>query len=492
MEYAPVMAQTVIRAEVDRNARLVRSDTQLLGLQARAGGQSDGPLVIPQLARLAKLAMRMETPISRPVLAGDDDCDISMWVRVVPHPEGATIEMVDWEETERAARMAQATEVTARQPLTVDAIIAAEPRWEWSCDAQLRLTALVRTDEPAALDNWIGRSVSEFFRLSPDAQGFFPLFQALARQEGFEGQAAHIEGVAESVDIWATAVTDVAGRFSGYQGVAGNSSAAAPDEADGELVLTEMIDEGPSGDPVEPPQTAIDHDHSDLMGFGPQVGDFSRRIDGALRRPLGRIIANAETISGKLEGPIRQDYANYAKDIAEAGRHLMGLIDDLADLQAIERPDFQPAKEDVDLADIGRRTGGLLAMKARDRSIRIDAPDLDESVMAVGEFRRILQILINLVGNAIRYSPEGSMIWIRAESENGHAMVTVADQGKGLSIEDQGKIFEKFERLGRDDSGGSGLGLYIARRLARAMHGDIVIDSAPGQGARFSLILPSK
>lgn len=497
MEYAPVMAQTVIRAEVDRNARLVRSDTQLLGLQARAGGQSDGPLVIPQLARLAKLAMRMETPISRPVLAGDDDCDISMWVRVVPHPEGATIEMVDWEETERAARMTQATEVPARAPLTVDSIIAAEPRWEWSCDAQLRLTALVRTDQPAALDSWIGRSVSEFFRLSPNENGDFPLLQALARQEGFEGQPAQINGepekVPEKVDVWATALSDNDGRFAGYQGVAGNSSAAQLGSSDGELVLTEIIDETQTVDTASSKSSdAIEQDHSDLMGFGPQVGDFSRRIDGALRRPLGRIIANAETISSKLEGPIRQDYANYAKDIAEAGRHLMGLIDDLADLQAIERPDFQPAKEDVDLADIGRRTGGLLAMKARDRTIRIDAPDLDESVMAVGEFRRILQILINLVGNAIRYSPEGSMIWIRAESENGHAVVTVADQGKGLSLEDQGKIFEKFERLGRDDSGGSGLGLYIARRLARAMHGDIVIDSAPGQGARFSLILPSK
>ena len=489
-----MMAQTVIRAEVDRNARLMRSDSQLLGLQARAGGQSDGPLVIPQLVRLAKLAMRMETPISRPVLAGDDDCDVSMWVRVVPHLQGATLEMVDWQETERAARMPGAAEPSERTPLTMHSIIAEKSRWEWSCDAQLRLTGLVRKDQPVDLDKWIGRSVSEFFRLLPNPQGFFPLLQALARQEGFDGQPVEIFETKEKVELWATALTDSAGRFFGYQGIAGNGSAAQFDASEGELILTEIVEETQGSDIISPivSDERSDENHSDLLGFGSQVGDFSRRIDGALRRPLGRIIANAETISGKLEGPIRQDYANYAKDIAEAGRHLMGLIDDLADLQAIERPDFQPAKEDVDLADIGRRTAGLLAMKARDRSIRIDAPDLDECVMAEGEFRRILQILINLVGNAIRYSPEGSMIWIRAESEGGHAVVTIADQGKGLSSEDQEKVFEKFERLGRDDSGGSGLGLYIARRLARAMHGDIVIDSAPGQGARFSLILPAK
>lgn len=497
-----MMAQTVIRAEVDRNARLVRSDTQLLGLQARAGGQADGPLVIPQLARLAKLAMRMETPISRPVLAGDDDCDISMWVRVVPHPEGATIEMVDWEETERAARFTPAVETSPRTPLSLNAVLVEEPRWEWRCDAQLRLTALTRVDQSDNLDKWIGRSLTEMFRLLPDANGLFPVLQALARQDGFAGQSVELVEGGEKADMWASALTDKTGHFVGYQGIAGDSSGVkqqaglavehdiAIQDDDGELVLTEIVESAEKARPL--PIGANDQDHSDLMGFGPQVGDFSRRIDGALRRPLGRIIANAETISGKLEGPIRQDYANYAKDIAEAGRHLMGLIDDLADLQAIERPDFQPAKEDVDLADIGRRTAGLLAMKARDRSIRIDAPNMDETVMAVGEFRRVLQILINLVGNAIRYSPEGSMIWIRAESENGHAMVTIADQGKGISEDDQAKVFDKFERLGRDDSGGSGLGLYIARRLARAMHGDILIDSALGQGARFSLILPAK
>ena len=68
--------------------------------------------------------------------------------------------------------------------------------------------------------------------------------------------------------------------------------------------------------------------------------------------------------------------------------------------------------------------------------------------------------------------------------------LVVADQGKGIAPEDCQRVFEKFERLGRDDAAGSGLGLYISRRLARAMRGDLVVDSAPGQGARFILTLP--
>ena len=75
------------------------------------------------------------------------------------------------------------------------------------------------------------------------------------------------------------------------------------------------------------------------------------------------------------------------------------------------------------------------------------------------------------------------------EEEDGRVRIVVADQGKGIDAEEHERIFEKFERLDHDEPGGSGLGLYIARRLARAMGGDIVVDSAPGQGARFTLIL---
>ena len=92
--------------------------------------------------------------------------------------------------------------------------------------------------------------------------------------------------------------------------------------------------------------------------------------------------------------------------------------------------------------------------------------------------------------SAIRYSPEGAQVWIRTEREDDLACVIVADQGKGIAPEDQARIFDKFERIDPTEAGGTGLGLYIARRLARAMGGDIAVDSAPGQGARFTLTLP--
>ena len=217
---------------------------------------------------------------------------------------------------------------------------------------------------------------------------------------------------------------------------------------------------------------------------------FSGPLGSTLRQPIGRIIANAETIGQRLQGPLRAEYASYAQDIAQAGRHLLELVEDMSDLEIVESNDFTAASDRIDLADLARRAAGLLAVKASDHNIRIDAPADDETMPAIGEFRRVLQILLNLLTNAIRYSPDGSMIWLRLERESNRAQIVVADQGNGLSAEEQPRVFEKFERLGRSGDGGSGLGLYISRKLARAMDGDLKIESAPGQGARFILELP--
>jgi signal transduction histidine kinase len=176
-------------------------------------------------------------------------------------------------------------------------------------------------------------------------------------------------------------------------------------------------------------------------------------------------------LQAQSEGPLRSEYAAYATDIAAAGRHLLSLVDDLVDLQAIERPDFRPAREELDLADVARRAAGLLSVRAASGNVRIDRPEETDSMPATGEFRRTLQILVNLIGNAVRYSPPGGMVWVRTEREGDLAAIVVADQGKGIAPEDQARIFDKFERVDPTEPGGTGLGLYIARRLARAMGG---------------------
>ena len=224
----------------------------------------------------------------------------------------------------------------------------------------------------------------------------------------------------------------------------------------------------------------------------PLTESFTNGLDRALRTPLARIVANADSIAAQGDGPVAAAYADYASDIAHAGRHLMGLVDNLVELQAIEQPDFKLASMPIDLADVTRRAAGLLAVRAEAAGVAIRRPGPSEGMGATGDFGRSLQILINLIGNALRYSPRGGEVVVTVEREDGWALTRVSDRGKGIEPEDQARIFEKFERVDPSEPGGNGLGLYIARRLARAMGGDLSVESIPGEGATFTFRLRAR
>ncbi len=282
-----------------------------------------------------------------------------------------------------------------------------------------------------------------------------PLLEAFADRQDFDEQRATLSN-GRAVRLAGVAVRDAANSLLGYVGGVFETAADAA-----------------AGDP-----TAQEC--------------FNQRLEAALRAPLSRIVAEADAMNSELDGPLASHYVEYAADIASAGRHLLGLVDDLADLNAIERPDFKVEADEIDLADVARRAGGLLSVRASDSGVTIDRPAPEISVPAIGEFRRTLQILVNLVGNAVRYSPHGTTVTIETERRGDRALVRVADRGKGIAPEDQSRIFAKFERIDPTEPGGSGLGLYIARRLARVMGGELSVESAPGQGARFTLELPAR
>lgn len=452
---------SILRATVAADGTLLSADASLAALQVEAGGAIGGALAVPQLAAIVRLAARLEIVVSRPIVAATGTRDIDMWVRAKPLDGVIEISVIDWRER---ASMAAAVAENARD---VDLTVTGEG-WGWQIDTHLRFAMVVDGDGPEDMPPVpapaVGSRFSAYFRLVPDDEGELPILQAFTQRSMFSGQRAALSQD-DSVKIMLSGfpLFDMAGRLLGYRGKAVKADGAINAEVDSNA-----------------PQP-FDVSHGLIFG---------RRLDRSLRQPLGRIIANADTISAQLDGPLRPDYAGYATDIAAAGRHLLALVDDLADLQAIDRPDFTVAVEEVDLADVSRRAAGLLGVKAIDRKISIDAPAENESLLALGEFRRVLQILVNLIGNAVRYSPEGSHVWVRVEREGEKAQVIVADQGPGIAADAQDRIFEKFERLGREEAGGSGLGLYISRQLARAMGGDISVASTPGQGARFILMLP--
>ncbi|MFM6853245.1 MAG: sensor histidine kinase [Sphingopyxis sp.] len=392
---AVLSAIVAVRARISADGRLLSADPALLHLQEAAGGALGGALMLPSIARLAHLAERLHAPIERPVLMADERYEVRAHGRFLPDAEGVRVELVDWVEDDRPAIAASEAFAPLPKRIIPPGII------RWACDVRLRLVmvdadgAWALTDQP-----WLGRSLSELFHLMPDNDGGFTLLSGLAEQGGFHRQRARLAlGPAEGTILTIQAKPMVDGDdFTGFVGEA-----------------------HPVGFGQLPPEVAA---HSSMMAEPTNMlgnvdtRSFALRIDGAMRRPLGRIIANAETIAGQLQGPIRNEYARYASDIALAGRHLLDLVDDLADLQAVERENFTIASERVDLADVARRASGLLAMKAQERAIRIDPPAHDETAVATGEFRRVLQILINLIGNAIRYGPDEGMVWLRVDNDD--------------------------------------------------------------------------
>ena len=441
------------RAQTDAQDRLITADEPLASFHLRAGGDLPGVIVTPALLEMVRKARVYGLRMARVIRAQDDSEQVTAWVEVEPEGEGAAITIADW----------QAEPLAAPSTSTREADRLALLRHIAGLSARLGPSQELLTVECAATDlaglaermrGGIGEAWSRFVASSA-ANHHKPLHWRL-----LDGAAVEIEGSSRE---WSVHLIPLGKPQPGSDGF--------------ELYIVPR-----QATPEQAPKVARSPD---------RVSGIGRDIAPVLRQPVSRIIANAETIRTQLAGPLAEEYSNYAADIAAAGEHLLALIDDLTTLELVEDEEFETAPDKIDLADVARRAVGILGVRAKERGITLDAPKDGESVPAVGEFRRVLQVLLNLVGNAIRYSPEGAQVWIRTEVVGDRAQITVADQGEGLDENQQARVFAKFERLGRSGDGGSGLGLYISRRLAEAMDGTLSVESAKGQGARFTLDLPT-
>ncbi len=446
----------VLNGYVDAEGRLINADPRLFALHIAAGGSEGSALAIPQLASIARIARSLAIPISRPVILANGDAVVEVLARAKLMNGIVHLVLSDVDAVEPLV-----PSVALDDPARAEDFAKLEGEGRFETDANLQITS-VSSGFGAALGvplaDPLNKALGSIFVPHAGPTGEMPILTALVQRTGFSGQWAVVASDPNcSVILSAESICESDGQFRGYRG---------------KVRLATLADKETE---------ARDTD----------ISNVAQRLDSALRTPIGRIIGNADAINAADEGELHPQYQDYAADIASAGRHLLGLVDDLVDLQAIERSDFHVDADSIDLADIARKAANLLSVRASDRKVKIDRPDSDETLPARGEFRRVLQILVNLIGNAVRYSPENAMVWMRTEQDGDLAVVIVADQGKGIAVEDQARIFEKFERVDTSEAGGSGLGLYIARRLARAMGGDITVDSAPGLGARFALILPA-
>jgi signal transduction histidine kinase len=435
-----------INASVSSQGEILSADPPIWRLHNLAGGSDSSPIAVPALAALAAAAARTKMRIEKPVRAADDENDIELWVTATPQHDRVDLVITGWREVINPIDHNDRNE-------TVD--LGNGVGTEILIDPEQRLVRL-----PAAFSpEFVGQHFGTLFVVESEADGSIPLIDALLERRAVTQVPIGVVGFDARYLLSLTPHSAPDGRYLGHVG---------------EVTAVTDAASNPTRQPLR----------SDLP--------MSRQLASVLKQPLDRIVANAETIGSRIHGPLRDNYAEYAHDIANAARHLAELVSDMEDLDAIDRVDFSTARDRLELGDVARRVGGLLALKASDHSISLVLPPETEKVPAVGEFRRVLQIMLNLVGNAIRYAPGGSMVTIGIEKQADCAAISVSDQGQGVPEEDRERVFEKFERLGRSGDGGSGLGLYISRRLARAMNGELIVTEAPDGGACFRLTLPAR
>lgn len=234
---------------------------------------------------------------------------------------------------------------------------------------------------------------------------------------------------------------------------------------------------------------AVFHDISELKRLERVRRDFVANVSHELRTPVTVIRGYAETLTDSAADP--QVVSRFAAIIQAHADRLANLVDDLLTLSELEAKGSSLALTPLDLADAVEHCRLLLASQAEQKEISVISRDLS-ALAVLADRQRLEQVLVNLLDNAIKYSPPRSQVTVAAEGEGEFVKVTIRDHGPGIPLQEQGRIFERFYRVdpGRSrEQGGTGLGLAIVRHIVQLHGGTVGVQSVPGEGACFSFTL---
>ena len=218
--------------------------------------------------------------------------------------------------------------------------------------------------------------------------------------------------------------------------------------------------------------------------------DFVSLVSHELRSPMASVIGSARTLEQRWRELSPEQRESFLALIAHETSRLAELIGDVLDTSRIESGTFSYSFEDVDLARLVRDSAA--AAEHGQDEVTVEAVVREPLPPVRGDRDRLRQVLVNLIDNAVKYSPPGDRVSVEAEQSDSRVVIEVRDRGPGISPEHQRLIFEKFGRanVAAHTKPGTGLGLFIARSIAEAHGGALEVRSAPGRGATFRLSLP--
>jgi signal transduction histidine kinase len=240
---------------------------------------------------------------------------------------------------------------------------------------------------------------------------------------------------------------------------------------------------------------------SRLFDLEEQVAEAERRkaallqtMSHELLTPLNAVVGFSEAALGEVRGPLPAAYRDYLEHIRNAGRHAGDIVQTLLDAARLDHGHIALEPRPVSARLLVAEARAMIALRAEEEGIDTARVALDHDALVATDPLRARQIFVNLLVNAVKFTPRGGAIGIEArQAEPGCLDLVVWDTGIGIPLAEQDRIFEPFYQAGgalRAGSDGAGLGLAISRQLARLMGGDIFLASEPGSGSRFTVRLP--
>jgi signal transduction histidine kinase len=220
-------------------------------------------------------------------------------------------------------------------------------------------------------------------------------------------------------------------------------------------------------------------------------GRFLAAMSHEFRTPLNGIMGLTELLFDGVAGPVADEQKEYLGDILASSRHLLQLVNDVLDLAKVESGKMEFHSESVEIAPLLREVSDVLRILAEKKniSISVDAGNVD---WAVTDAPRLKQVIYNYLSNAIKFTPEGGEIQVRARREGSRAFrIEVEDTGPGIEPESISRLFADFQQLDAARSGGgTGLGLALTKRIVEEQGGTVGVRSELGAGSLFFAILP--
>lgn len=216
---------------------------------------------------------------------------------------------------------------------------------------------------------------------------------------------------------------------------------------------------------------------------------FLANMSHELRTPLNAVTGYSQLIESNPQG--HWEDKKYAAEILKSGKHLLYLINELLDLSKVESGKVSLQIKAVDLNETVEESLLLIAQAAKEKQIHLRHHN-QHPVIALADQSRLKQVLLNLLSNAIKYNQAGGHVSVEVTSNDGHAVILIADSGRGIAEEHLELLFEPFERLEAENSHveGTGIGLTISRQLIELMRGSISVESQLGTGSLFEVRLP--